>query len=300
MAVKTSTIGKTQERNRALAVLRMSRPFILIAAVMANLAGLSMAYYEVGTIYLGKAVLGMLIVLSATVMGHFFDEYADVDTDTITQRTLFSGGSGVLPSGIVPPTWALLGGFLTGLGSLVLTVYGVLAGLLSVDFLIIFLVAVVLGYSYSMPPLRLERRGWGELDNAFLGTLMFFSGYLPQTGSFSTISLIASVPVFLAIMVNLIGVHWADREADLLVGKRTLIVRLKDRSQWLFLVLLVVMYLYILAFSGSFPPQMLGAYLITVPVALWAFQAFRRTGNPFPGSFFMASVFVANIIGWIL
>jgi 1,4-dihydroxy-2-naphthoate octaprenyltransferase len=300
MTTETSTSRGVSKRSKALAVLRMARPLILVAAVMANLAGLSMAHYEVGEVDWGRAVLGMLIVLSATAMGHYLDEYADVDTDSITRRSLISGGSGVLPSGLVPSTWALLGGLFVGLCSLMLTLYGFLSGLLSVDFLIMFLVALVLGYCYSMPPLRLERRGWGEMDNALLGTLMFFSGYLPQTGGFTTTAIVRSVPVFLAIMVNLIGVHWADREADELVGKRTLIVRLKGRSLWLFLALLVAIYFYLVLFSDSFSPEMLAAYLLTVPIAAWAFLAFRRTGSPFPGSYFMASVLLANVIGWSL
>lgn len=46
-------------------------------------------------------------MISATLTANYANEYADVDTDTITCRTWFSGGSGVLTSKIVPISWAL-------------------------------------------------------------------------------------------------------------------------------------------------------------------------------------------------
>ena len=47
-------------------------------------------------------ILSLAVMVSAILMGHYANEYADVDTDSLTKRTLYSGGSGVLPSGIVP------------------------------------------------------------------------------------------------------------------------------------------------------------------------------------------------------
>lgn len=175
-----------------------------------------------------------------------------------------------------------------------------MAGLLNFGYLTMVLIAIVLGYFYSMPPLRLERRGWGELDNAFLGTLMFFSRYLPQVGTLSLTAAIWSAPIFLTIMINLIGVHWSDRKADEAVGKRTLIVRLGERSLLLFPALLVATYSIVLVFNRSFPSIILAAYALTVPVAIWAYREFRRTGSPYQGSIFMAVVFLANLIGWSL
>lgn len=268
------------------------------AAVLANLAGLAMAHHDLGEVDYGVAALGMAIVLAATAMGHYLDEYADQDTDSLTRRTLISGGSGVLPSGAIDPRWALVMSVALGGVAVAMTIMGYLMGLLNSSYLLMLGVAMILGYSYSMPPLRLARRGWGEVTNAFLGTLMFFSGYLPQVGDISVSAALRSLPVFLAILVNLIGVHWADREADERVGKKTLVVLLKGRSVALFLVLLAGMYASVLLFSHLYSTAMLVAYVITVPVALGAFWAFRRDGGPYPGSLLMVSVLLANIVGW--
>jgi 1,4-dihydroxy-2-naphthoate polyprenyltransferase len=300
LEAKPEDIGQTWREGRALAVLRLSRPTILLAGVVANLAGLAMAHYALGTVDLRAAALSLMVLLMATAMGHFLNEYADVDTDSLTRRTLISGGSGVLPSGIIDPAWALMGAGLCALGSLLLTISGLLTGLLSFSYLAMVLLAIVLGYCYSMPPLRLERKGWGEVDNAFLGTLMFLSGYLPQAGTLSLDVAIWSAPIFLSIMVNLIGVHWSDRVADEAVGKRTLIVRLGERSMLLFPALLVVTYSVIVVLRSAFPSVLLGAYALTVPVGIWAYRTFRRTGSPYPGSAFMVAVLLGNLIGWSL
>ncbi len=300
MVTRVEDVRRGWGSRKVLAILRMSRPTILLAAVMANLAGLAMAYNAIGALDLGAAALSMTVLLLATTMGHFLNEYADVDTDSLTRRTPISGGSGVLPSGAVSPYWALLGAYCCGLGSLLITISGLLVGILSISYLTMVLVAIVLGYCYSMPPLRLERRGWGELDNAFLGTLMFFSGYLPQTGTLSLTAAVRSLPIFLAIMVNLIGVHWSDRVADEAVGKRTLVVRFGERSLLLFPALLVIAYAAVLVFHRAFPVELLAAYALTIPVAVWAYWEFRRTRSPYPGSTFMVVVLLANLVGWSL
>jgi 1,4-dihydroxy-2-naphthoate octaprenyltransferase len=276
----------------------MARPVIITAAVLANLAGLAMAHHDLGEVNYGVAALGMAIVLAATVMGHYLDEYTDQDTDSLTKRTLISGGSGVLPSGAIDSRWALVMSAALGGAALAFAAMGYLTGLLNSSYLLMLGVAMVLGYSYSMPPLRLARRGWGEVTNAFLGTLMLFSGYLPQAGNISVSAALRSLPVFLAILANLIGVHWADREADERVGKRTLVVLLKGKSRALFPVLLVGIYASVLVFSNLYSISMLVAYMMTVPVALWAFWAFRRDGGPYPGSLLMVSILLANIVGW--
>jgi 1,4-dihydroxy-2-naphthoate octaprenyltransferase len=65
----------------------MGRPFILVAGIIAYFLGLSMVYHDLGTINLLPALGGLLILILATLMAHYANEYADVDTDTITRRT---------------------------------------------------------------------------------------------------------------------------------------------------------------------------------------------------------------------
>jgi 1,4-dihydroxy-2-naphthoate octaprenyltransferase len=81
-------------------------------------------------------------------------------------------------------------------------------------------------------------------------------GYVPQTGDLPSGAVLACVPVFLVVLVNLFGTHWSDRRADAAVGKRTLTVRLGDRTKATFLVITVLTYGSVLALAGDvLPPR---------------------------------------------
>lgn len=102
--------------------------------------------------------LGAATLLPTTVAIHYANEYADVETDSRTIRTPFSGGSGALVETGLPPTflqWALVGAVVVVLATLG---GGVTAGL---DSVAAALLAVVLssGLAYSLPPFALVRRG---------------------------------------------------------------------------------------------------------------------------------------------
>ncbi len=93
------------EKKQLIALIMMGRFFVLISGLIAYSLGLSLAYYDLGFLDPFKAFIGLAILVSATLAAHYANEYADVDTDTITRRTWFSGGSGVLPSKMVPKSW---------------------------------------------------------------------------------------------------------------------------------------------------------------------------------------------------
>ncbi len=99
---------------RLLALLKMGRFLVLLAGVAAYALGLAMAYYDLGMVSWMRAGMGLLIMAFGTLMAHYANEFADIDTDLITRRTYFSGGSGVLPAGILPPIWALRAALVCG------------------------------------------------------------------------------------------------------------------------------------------------------------------------------------------
>jgi len=83
-----------------LALFKMGRFFVLVAGLIAYALDLSMTYHYLGFLDPFKAIIGLIILISATLAAHYANEYVDVDTDSLTRRTWFSGGSGVLPSKI--------------------------------------------------------------------------------------------------------------------------------------------------------------------------------------------------------
>jgi 1,4-dihydroxy-2-naphthoate octaprenyltransferase len=277
----------------------MGRPFVLIGGIIAYFLGLSIAYHDLGNIQLVPALTGLLILVMATLMAHYANEYADVDTDTLTQRTRYSGGSGVLPSGIVPARWALYSAVVLAVLTLMVTVLSYGRGILSSSGLLLVLVGVGGGWFYSMPPLQLERTRWGEMDNALLGGyLMPLIAYLPQVGVANFDLFLILTPIFLAVLINLLGVHWLDREADARVGKNTLVVRLGEKVPTLHLILTLILYLVTLALLPLVPWLVVVAVFLTIPLAVWANLQFKQ--HPEYSCFLMSAVMILAGVGWIV
>lgn len=285
---------------RAKGMFLLARPLVIFAGLLAFLTGASMAYWRLGMLPLAETTAGLAIMVSAIVMGHFANEYADFDTDSITRRTLFSGGSGVLPSGVVPRSWALIAAavFLGITASLTAACYAL--ELINWSVVLLVSIGVPLGWFYSMPPLRLERTWLGDLDNALLGTMMFLIGYMAPVGALDLESVALSIPIFLAVLVNLLAVHYADRKADEIVGKRTLAVVLGARTIPLFVFLMGLLYILSLSLFALLPITVVVCFFASLPVALWAIHGFVRKGGPQYGSFFMGAFLVFIAIGFVL
>ena len=285
---------------RAKGMILLARPLIIVAGLLAFTTGACMAYWRLGMLPLAETTVGLAIMVSAILMGHYANEYADFDTDSVTRRTLYSGGSGVLPSGVVPRSWALYAAavFLGLTASLTAACYAL--GLIDWSVVLLVAIGIPLGWFYSMPPLRLERTWLGELDNALLGTMMFLIGYMAPTGVLDLEVIALSVPIFLAVLANLLTVHYVDRRADEIVGKRTMAVVLGARTIRLFAFLVGLLYALSLLLMVLLPIPVVICFFATVPVALWAIYGFVRDGGPQYGSVLMVSFFIFVAIGFML
>jgi len=289
-------------KDQIFGLIKMGRPFVLVAGIIAYLVGLSMAYYELKTLDVTIAIVGLIVLTTGTLMGHYADEYADVDTDKLTRRTLYSGGSGVLPSGIVPVNWAVYSAIFFLLVTLVIVFFSIFNKILPSTIIWIVLPALFGGWIYSMPPFSLERKGLGELDNAILGGFfMTLIGYTAQTGMITINSLLSLIPIFLAVFVNLLGVHWSDRIADESVGKLTLVVKLGNKTRFLFYFLVFLTYFSTVLVMEEIIPFVVGAsILITIPFGIYCSYNFTKTKSPMLSSVFMAVVMFAMIIGYMI
>ncbi len=287
---------------RMVALLRMGRPTILPGGILAYALGAAMGYWRSGSFDWGAAAAGFAVTEVTNLVAHYADEYADVDTDTLTRRTWFSGGSGVLPAGLVPPAWALGAAIVLAILSVAVTAFLIAAGVLSPHTGWIVGLGLAGGWFYSMPPLQLERRGLGELDNAPIGgILMPLMGYVTQTSWPTRAAVLALLPIFLLVLANLLGVHWADRLADRAVGKRSLVIVAGEQVRLLHHVLVVGAYLLVLSFTGwILPLPVTAAMLVTLPVSLWATATFARGRSTVPSAVAMSVVIAAAAAGWVL
>jgi 1,4-dihydroxy-2-naphthoate polyprenyltransferase len=287
---------------KVLALLKMGRPNILPGGILAYCLGASMGYWQRGSFDWGLFGLGLLITELTNLVAHYADEFADVDTDSLTRRTVFSGGSGVLPSGVVTPAWALGAAITFAILSVSLTAWTVLRGLLTAHAIWIVGVGLVGGWFYSMPPLALERRGLGELTNALLGAVfMPLMGYSVQTGRPDLQAFLALLPFFFIVMTGLLGAHWPDRAADAAVGRRSLTGMLGRQASVAHKIFIALAYGLTLMLAGSvLPNPVVIAIFLTLPASLWAAMAFGRQESPVPSSLAMAIFIAAGAVGWTL
>lgn len=279
----------------------MARPEQLLLIVAVYGFGALVARAEHGTLDVSALVVGVPSLVLAAASVHYANEYADYETDALTTRTPFSGGSGALQETNLPrnlAAGATVGAFvLAALATAALwnSLPAVAVGLLGV--------ILVLGWGYSLPPLALAWRGWGELDNALLGGLVLpVYGYAVQTGRVSTTAVAASIPFTLVVFLNLLDTQWPDREADAAVGKFTLAVRWRpDRLRRVYALVGVAAVAAPVVVAGRWVPPEVGlTAVVAVPLVLWGWSRYTRIRSPLPSVAAMLAVLSAHTVVWLV
>ena len=151
----------------------------------------------------------------------FWNDWADCDADMRNAHpTIFSGGSRVLPDGLLAPRDLFIAGASAAVAILALG-YIFTRYLDRPWTLLLFAVGTFLLWAYSIPPLRLNYRFGGELLQALgVGLLLPHIGYYVQTNTFADATYI--LPFFLHQLAIAIAFTLPDHDADKNTGKRTL------------------------------------------------------------------------------
>ncbi|NDJ75584.1 MAG: prenyltransferase [Chloroflexi bacterium] len=281
----------------------MARPLIMLSVVHVYVAGTLIARAYGHPLNVAAFVCGLIVLLLVALSIHYTNEYADYETDAITQRTLFSGGSGILPAGIVPRSVALWAAWITlGMGS-VLVVVAIALGALSAAVLPVLAIGAWGGWMYSLPPLKLAWRGWGELDNALLGGIVLsLYGYVVQSDQFDWRVVLGCLPFTGLAFLNLLATTWVDRRADAQVGKRTLATRWSPtRLRRLYTVVALLSFgLLVLLHDHVLPPEVIAASLLALPFVAWGILRYTRTEAPHHSVFAMLTLLSAQMLAWIV
>jgi len=146
----------------------MSRPLILPSGVLAYAVGVVIAAAD-GPVAWQPQAVGLALTMLANLAAHYADEYADADTDALARHTGMSGGSGAIAAGFADRALALQAALVVSLLTILSGVWAVITGTIPVVAGMILVLGLLGGWLYSVPPIALERRGWGELTNALLG-----------------------------------------------------------------------------------------------------------------------------------
>jgi len=220
----------------------------------------------------------ILAHVGVNVFNEYFDYKSGLDFET--QKTPFSGGSGMLTAGLIEPRRAYLLGIACLFIDAVIGVYFVIVqgwGLLPV-----ILLGGLLTYFYTP---YISRWRIGEAAAGLgLGSLVVLGAYFVQTGQYTWEVIVASLaPGFLTANLLLIN-EFPDVEADMKVGRRNLVMALgRKRAAWLYTILMVCTYLSIvLGVVFRLMPWPALVALLTIPLARKAIQGALRHYDDMP------------------
>ncbi len=204
-----------------------TRPQFLLLSVTLVLLGTAISWHE-GCFDLLKFVLtmfGMLLAHSSVnVLNDYFDYKSGIDLETT--RTPFSGGSGILPQGLLKPKGVYMYGVGCLLTALAIGIY--LTFISGWQLLPMIILGGLVIYFYTSHLTKwLVGEFWAGLG---LGILPVMGTYFVQTGRYSAEAFVASLASGF-LTTNLLFLNeFPDVEADKKGGRYNLIIALGPRN----------------------------------------------------------------------
>ncbi len=201
--------------------LRAIRIRFLLASVIAVSLGLSVTWWNSGTIDIFQAILTMGGVIALHASVDLLNDYWDFKRgiDTRTKRTGMSGGTGVLPEGLLKPKSVYNAGILFlvagGLiGGYFVVLHGVVIG-------VILAFAILSIYFYST---KIVNWGLAEVFVAVKGTLIVMGTYYIQNSELTDVVVLSGIVVGTLSSLVLFVASFPDHDADKEKGRRTLVI----------------------------------------------------------------------------
>ena len=233
--------------------LRAIRIKFLLASIIAVSLGLSLAWSAGHSIDILHAFLTFAGVISLHASVDLLNDYWDFKRgiDTKTKRTKMSGGTGVLPEGLLKPKSV----YLVGIGFLILgaiigiyfvTIFGLTIGL-------ILGFAILSVYFYST---KIVNWGLAEVFVTIKGTLIVLGTYFIQSQSIDDFTILAGIVVGIFSSLVLFITSIPDHDIDKEKGRRTLIIIFgKSNAVKTFFVFPIIAYGIIIygVITGLFP-----------------------------------------------
>jgi 1,4-dihydroxy-2-naphthoate octaprenyltransferase len=254
-------------------LLRLGRPLFLVGGFALHALGASMALSLGVTLSLVALVGGQIAITAIQIMTHYSNDYFDLAADRANQTpTRWSGGSRVLVEGHVGGRAALataLGAAGVAAIAAVWLAFAAGTGPLTLPLL---LLALVLAWGYSSPPLFLNDRALGEVTGAILiAGLTPLVGFYLQAGRLAVLPFLAVFPLACLQFAMLLVINFPDAAGDAAAGKRTLVTVLGPaRAARLHALALVLAYGLLPWLIAAGLPAAAGlALLIVSPLALW-------------------------------
>ena len=261
--------------------LRAIRIKFLLASVISVSLGLSLAWYAGASIDIFHALLTFAGVISLHASVDLLNDYWDFKRgiDTKTKRTKMSGGTGVLPEGLLKPKSV----YLAGIGFLIL------GAIIGIYFVMIFgiTIGLILGfailsvYFYST---KIVNWGLAEVFVTIKGTLIVIGTFFIQSQGIDDFTIFAGIVVGLLSSLVLFVTSIPDHDIDKEKGRRTLIIIFgKSNAVKTFLIFPILTYGVIIfgVITGLFPVYSL-IVLLAKPfliLAMWHLKDSEKSEN---------------------
>ena len=224
--------------------LRVIRVRFLLASIIAVSVGLALHWSQNGSIDYLDIILTFAGVLALHASVDLLNDYWDFKRgiDTKTTRTKMSGGTGVLPEGLLKPSSVYRAGviFLI-IGSLIGSYFVITNGIL---------IAIILGfailsiYFYST---KIVDSGLGEFFVAVKGSMIVIGTFFIQSGEVTVESILAGIIIGTLSSLVLFIASFPDHDADKSKGRKTLVIIVgKKKAVKLFWLFPLVSYVVIL------------------------------------------------------
>ena len=214
---------------------RVIRIRFLLASVIAVSVGLAITWWHSSNVTVFDAILTMAGVLALHASVDLFNDYWDFKRgiDTATKRTKMSGGSGVLPEGLLKPRQVYAGGIIFLVIGTIIGVYFVITDGIIIGIILAF--AVVSIYFYST---KIVNWGLAEVFVSIKGTLIVIGTYFIQTSQINESVILGGIVVGVLSSLVLFITSFPDHDADKAKGRKTLVIGIgKKRASiiiWVF------------------------------------------------------------------
>jgi 1,4-dihydroxy-2-naphthoate octaprenyltransferase len=207
--------------------LRAIRIRFLLASVIAVSNGLAISYWKYANIdplYALLTYVGVVFLhASVDLLNDYWDHKRGIDS--VTKRTKFSGGTGVLPENLLTPRAVYIAGIIfLMLGASIGAYFVAIRG---ITIAVILGFAVVAIYFYST---RIVNAGLGELFVAIKGAMIVLGTLYVQNAVLAPAALYVGVIVGILSATVLFINSFPDYEADRSKGRRTLVIILGRKT----------------------------------------------------------------------
>ena len=233
--------------------LRAIRVKFLLASVIAVSLGLSLAWHSGHPIDILHAILTFAGVISLHASVDLLNDYWDFKRgiDTKTKRTKMSGGTGVLPEGLLTPKSVYIVGIAFLILGAIIGIYFVMIFGITIGLILGFAILSVIFYST-----KIVNWGLAEVFVTIKGTLIIIGTYYIQSQSIDDFTILAGIVVGVLSSLVLFVTSIPDHDVDKEKGRRTLIIIFgKANAVKTFLIFPILAYGIIIygVVSGLFP-----------------------------------------------